>query len=279
MNEIKAENLNAIKVDDLKFKYEEDGEYILKGISLEIKQGEYVALLGSNGSGKSTLAKLLCGLGDIEEGSIHIHGIELSNDNIDQIRQDITMVFQNPDNQFIGSTVEDDIAFGMENHCIPRDEMVKRIEEYSKAVNMYEFLGSEPQKLSGGQKQRVAIAGVLAFTPKIVIFDESTAMLDPIGKKEVGELIKKIAKENNMTIITVTHDMEEAKDASRVIVLNQGVIEMDGTPAEVFKNEGKLSSMNLDVPFATRISNRLKANGINAPLITDKEVLVSWLKK
>lgn len=247
----------AVEVRNIKFKYDTEGDWILNDISIKIPKGQYVALLGHNGSGKSTFSKLLCGLEGADEGDIFIEGIEMTKKNVKKIRKLISIVFQNPGNQFIGSTVEDDIAFGLENHCIPREEMRKKVVNFATAVGMEKFLNAEPQKLSGGQKQRVAIAGILAFTPNIIVFDESTSMLDPKGKKEVNELIKRIADEYKITVISITHDMEEAKNADRVIVFDKGVIKLDGSPKEVFNDEEALKSIGLDIPFALKISNEI----------------------
>lgn len=227
---------DAVSVRDLTFSY--DGETdVLKGISFDIPQGSYTAVIGHNGSGKSTLAKLLIGLLAAKSGTIRILGQELNEETVYDIRTRTGIVFQNPDNQFIGSTVADDIAFGLENRCIPQNEMQGLIETAAAQVGMTKFLESEPTKLSGGQKQRVAIAGILAVAPDIIIFDESTSMLDPRGKKAINEEIRRLHEERDITILSITHDMEEVAQSDNVLVLRDGTIAMTGTPREVFSRE------------------------------------------
>ena len=216
---------NIIKVENLCFEYE-PGLKTIHNISFQIKKGEYVAILGHNGSGKSTIAKLLIGLLEKKSGNIIIDHKELNLENLYKIREKIGIVFQNPDNQFIGSTVRDDIAFGLENICIPREKMDELIERYAKRVRMDQFLDHEPTKLSGGQKQRVAIAGILAMSPSIIILDESTSMLDPRGRKEINELIRELKEDKEMTIISITHDIEEAKNADRILLLKVKLLVM-----------------------------------------------------
>ena len=244
---------DAVSVRDLTFSY--DGETdVLKGISFDIPQGSYTAVIGHNGSGKSTLAKLLIGLLAAKSGTIRILGQELNEETVYDIRNRTGIVFQNPDNQFIGSTVADDIAFGLENRCIPQNEMQGLIETAAAQVGMTKFLESEPTKLSGGQKQRVAIAGILAVAPDIIIFDESTSMLDPRGKKAINEEIRRLHEERDITILSITHDMEEVAQSDNVLVLRDGTIAMTGTPREVFSRERELKEMDLDVPFAWKIT-------------------------
>ncbi|WP_286072658.1 energy-coupling factor transporter ATPase [Faecalibaculum rodentium] len=252
---------DAVSVRDLTFSY--DGETdVLKGISFDIPQGSYTAVIGHNGSGKSTLAKLLIGLLAAQSGTIRILGQELNEETVYDIRNRTGIVFQNPDNQFIGSTVADDIAFGLENRCIPQNEMQGLIETAAAQVGMTKFLESEPTKLSGGQKQRVAIAGILAVAPDIIIFDESTSMLDPRGKKAINEEIRRLHEERDITILSITHDMEEVAQSDNVLVLRDGTIAMTGTPREVFSRERELKEMDLDVPFAWKITEELMKLGL-----------------
>lgn len=220
---------------------------VIEDFNLTIEKGQFVTILGHNGSGKSTLAKLLIGLIKAKKGSIVIDGQELHETTVDQIRKKIGIVFQNPDNQFVGVTVRDDIAFGLENRQIPRTDMIKRIEEYAALVSMESFLDKDPESLSGGEKQRVAIAGVLAINPDIIIFDESTSMLDPKGTKEVNQVIYELKEKLNKTIIMITHNLEEAKFSDRVVVLNKGNIVADGTPQEVFSQKSVLIDSQLDI--------------------------------
>lgn len=252
---------NIIKVENLCFEYE-PGLKTIHNISFQIKKGEYVAILGHNGSGKSTIAKLLIGLLEKKSGNIIINHKELNLENLYKIREKIGIVFQNPDNQFIGATVRDDIAFGLENICIPREKMDELIERYAKRVRMDQFLDHEPTKLSGGQKQRVAIAGILAMSPSIIILDESTSMLDPRGRKEINELIRELKEDKEMTIISITHDIEEAKNADRILLLNKGEIVGDDQPETLLMNEKLLQDLHLDTPFALKVSRKLKAQGI-----------------
>lgn len=252
---------DAVSVRDLTFSY--DGETdVLKGISFDIPQGSYTAVIGHNGSGKSTLAKLLIGLLAAKSGTIRILGQELNEETVYDIRTRTGIVFQNPDNQFIGSTVADDIAFGLENRCIPQNEMQGLIETAAAQVGMTKFLESEPTKLSGGQKQRVAIAGILAVAPDIIIFDESTSMLDPRGKKAINEEIRRLHEERDITILSITHDMEEVAQSDNVLVLRDGTIAMTGTPREVFSRERELKEMDLDVPLAWKITEELMKLGL-----------------
>lgn len=252
----------VIKVENLSFSYEKEKK-ILHNVSFSINKGEYVTLIGHNGSGKSTLAKLLSYILEPNKGKIYIDNEELNEKNIKNIRNKIGIVFQNPDNQFIGSTVEDDIAFGLENRNIKQEEMKKIVKEYSKKVGMENYLTKEPEELSGGQKQRVAIAGILALKLKIMIFDEATSMLDPEGVEEIRNLILKMKKENpDLTVISITHDIEEAYLSDRVIVLNEGKIYKNDIPSKVFENEEEMKKINLDIPFVLKIKNKLKTKGI-----------------
>jgi energy-coupling factor transport system ATP-binding protein len=239
-----------IKVEHLSFSYD-DQRVVLNDISFSIKQGQYVALMGHNGSGKSTLAKLLAGLLELKKGSIVIDQSILSVKNIREIRKKLGIVFQNPDNQFIGATVADDIAFGLENRQIPSKDMQGLIDRYAHQVGMQSFLHQEPSSLSGGQKQRVAIAGVLAMQPKILLLDEATAMLDPQGKKEIRDLILDLRnKIPELTIVAITHDVEEAVQADEVMVLKDGRLAYQGLPFDLFQNQTLVESLQLKLPFA-----------------------------
>ena len=259
-----------IKIENLKYSYdEEDGVTVpvLKGLSFTVEKGEYVAILGHNGSGKSTLAKLLDMILMPTEGSITVDGTEitseeLSEDEIYAIRRKVGMVFQNPDNQLVATIVEEDVAFGPENLGIPCEEIRERVDKALATVGMSEYAHHEPHRLSGGQKQRIAIAGVIAISPEIMIFDESTSMLDPVGRQEVLKTIEMLNREKGITVLTITHYMDEAARADRVIVLDDGAILMDGTPAEIFSYPEKLRKAGLDVPQCSSLVEELKAAGI-----------------
>lgn len=245
-----------IRFCDVSFKY--DKEPILSKFNLEIKDSSFVVLLGHNGSGKSTIAKLLMGLLPVGSGKIYIDDEEMTEDSVDKLRQKMSIIFQNPDNQFVGVTVKDDIAFGLENRCIERKEMIEKIEYYADKVGMKDYLERNPEQISGGQKQRVAIAGALALETELIIFDESTSMLDPKGVKEVNEMIDKIRKEEHKTILSITHNLDEARFADRVIVLNKGKIVLDGTPEEVFKKRDTLINAGLKTIETVDILHDLK---------------------
>lgn len=253
----------AIEVSNLSFSYTEEGNTI-QDVSFSIPKGSYTTIIGHNGSGKSTIAKLIIGLLKAQSGTIRILGTELTPETVYDLRSHVGIVFQNPDNQFIGSTVADDIAFGLENHCVPQEDMQALIEKSAASVGMSDFLQAEPTHLSGGQKQRVAIAGILAMTPDIIIFDESTSMLDPQGKASINAQIKRLHDEKNITILSITHDMEEVAQSQNVIVLNHGVVEMEGTPKEVFAQEAMLKKMQLDIPFALKFSKAMQKKGFSS---------------
>ncbi len=253
----------AIEVSNLSFSYTEEGNTI-QDVSFSIPKGSYTTIIGHNGSGKSTIAKLIIGLLKAQFGTIRILGTELTPETVYDLRSHVGIVFQNPDNQFIGSTVADDIAFGLENHCVPQEDMQALIEKSAASVGMSDFLQAEPTHLSGGQKQRVAIAGILAMTPDIIIFDESTSMLDPQGKASINAQIKRLHDEKNITILSITHDMEEVAQSQHVIVLNHGVVEMEGTPKEVFAQEAMLKKMQLDIPFALKFSKAMQKEGFSS---------------
>lgn len=253
----------AIEVSNLSFSYTEEGNTI-QDVSFSIPKGSYTTIIGHNGSGKSTIAKLIIGLLKAQSGTIRILGTELTPETVYDLRSHVGIVFQNPDNQFIGSTVADDIAFGLENHCVPQEDMQALIEKSAASVGMSDFLQAEPTHLSGGQKQRVAIAGILAMTPDIIIFDESTSMLDPQGKASINAQIKRLHDEKNITILSITHDMEEVAQSQHVIVFNHGVVEMEGTPKEVFAQEAMLKKMQLDIPFALKFSKAMQKEGFSS---------------
>ena len=261
IDKIMVNDMKAISIKDLTFRYNKK-RTILKNLNLDIEEGEYVVLLGHNGSGKSTLAKLIIGLLEKNSGSITINDIELNEENVYKIRENVGIVFQNPDNQFVGVTVKDDIAFGLENRRVQSEDIKKRVLEVSKLVGMDQELERNPEELSGGQKQRVAIASVLAFKPKIIIFDEATSMLDPAGVKEVLDTIRSLV--GKITILSITHNLNEAKDADRVIVLNKGAIVLDGKPQDVFKEKEILKSANLDITNAMRISELINSSSLDS---------------
>lgn len=260
-----------IKIENLSFSYESDNDSkvipAVDNVSLEIFKGEYVAVLGHNGSGKSTLAKLLNFILEPTSGKMIIDGKDMTSpditdDDVYDLRRKIGMVFQNPDNQLVATIVEEDVAFGPENLGLPPKEIRQRVDEALATVGMTEYINHEPHRLSGGQKQRIAIAGVIAMRPECMIFDESTAMLDPIGRREVMSTIQKLNREENITVINITHYMDEAAMADRVIILNDGRLMMDGTPEEVFSNQDKLLEIGLDVPQSVALANKLKAAGV-----------------
>ena len=246
-----------VRFNNVSFAYDEES-VVLKNFNLTINDGEMVAILGHNGSGKSTIAKIMMGILEVEKGEIYLNDKLLNMDNIEECRNHMSIIFQNPDNQFVGVTVKDDIAFGLENKQLPREEILNRIQKYLRLVSMEDFIDHAPEELSGGQKQRVAIAGALAMESELMIFDESTSMLDPKGTKEVNQMIKKIKNENNKTIIVITHNLEEASYADRIVVLNSGEVVADGTPKEVFKRIEVLEASGLKTMESVSIIHNLK---------------------
>ena len=265
---------SIIDVKDLSFRYKESQEYYnLKDITFHVKRGEWLSIVGHNGSGKSTTVRLIDGLLEAESGEIVIDGQRLTEENIWNIRRQIGMVFQNPDNQFVGATVEDDVAFGLENQGLSRQEMKKRVEEALDLVGMLDFKKREPARLSGGQKQRVAIAGVVALRPAILILDEATSMLDPEGRRELIETVKGIRKDYDMTVISITHDLEEVAMSDRVLVMKKGSIESTSSPRELF-SRNDLDQIGLDDPFANQLKNSLSQNGYDLPenYLTESEL-------
>ena len=265
---------SIIDVKNLSFRYKENQEYYdVKDITFHVKRGEWLSIVGHNGSGKSTTVRLIDGLLEVESGEIVIDGQRLTEENVWNIRRQIGMVFQNPDNQFVGATVEDDVAFGLENQGLSRQEMKKRVEEALALVGMLEFKKREPARLSGGQKQRVAIAGVVALRPAILILDEATSMLDPEGRRELIETVKGIRKDYDMTVISITHDLEEVAMSDRVLVMKKGEIESTSSPRELF-SRNDLDQIGLDDPFANQLKHSLSQNGYDLPenYLTESEL-------
>ena len=256
---------SIIDVKNLSFRYKESQEYYdVKDITFHVKRGEWLSIVGHNGSGKSTTIRLIDGLLEAESGEIVIDGQRLTEENVWNIRRQIGMVFQNPDNQFVGATVEDDVAFGLENQGLSRQEMKKRVEEALDLVGMLDFKKREPARLSGGQKQRVAIAGVVALRPSILILDEATSMLDPEGRRELIETVKGIRKDYDMTVISITHDLEEVAMSDRVLVMKKGEIESTSSPRELF-SRNDLDQIGLDDPFSNQLKHSLSQNGYDLP--------------
>ena len=265
---------SIIDVKNLSFRYKESQEYYdVKGITFHVKRGEWLSIVGHNGSGKSTTVRLIDGLLEAESGEIVIDGQRLTEENVWNIRRQIGMVFQNPDNQFVGATVEDDVAFGLENQGLSRQEMKKRVEEALDLVGMLDFKKREPARLSGGQKQRVAIAGVVALRPAILILDEATSMLDPEGRRELIETVKGIRKDYDMTVISITHDLEEVAMSDRVLIMKKGSIESTSSPRELF-SRNDLDQIGLDDPFANQLKQSLSQNGYDLPenYLTESEL-------
>ncbi|EAD1827972.1 energy-coupling factor ABC transporter ATP-binding protein [Listeria monocytogenes] len=250
-----------VRLEHVFYKYEDTEKYAVKDVSISAQKGEWVALVGHNGSGKSTIAKLLNGLLFPEDGLIKIGHFVLSEKNIWDIRRQVGMVFQNPDNQFVGATVQDDVAFGLENHGVPHDTMVERVESALNEVGMQSYALHEPARLSGGQKQRVAIAGVLALQPDVIILDEATSMLDPRGRAEVMETIRIMREQEDITVISITHYLDEVLFADRVIVMNNGEVHSEGTPQEIFEQADAMREIGLGVPFIIELQEKLVAGG------------------
>ena len=263
-----------IEIKDLAFRYQKDQEhYDVNHISFHVKHGEWLSIVGHNGSGKSTTVRLIDGLLEAESGEIWIDGKLLTSENVWEMRRKIGMVFQNPDNQFVGATVEDDVAFGLENQGLPLDQMKKRVAESLALVGMEEFSKKEPARLSGGQKQRVAIAGVVALRPDILILDESTSMLDPEGRLELIKIVQEIRKDHKMTVISITHDLEEVALSDRALVMKKGAIESTSSPRELFSRPD-LDQIGLDQPFVNQLRQSLIDGGLNLPnsYITEEEL-------
>lgn len=266
---------NSIDVKHLKFKYTDHQEhYTLDDLSFHVKQGEWLSIIGHNGSGKSTTVRLIDGLLAAESGQIFVEGELLTEENVWNIRHKIGMVFQNPDNQFVGATVEDDVAFGLENKGIPLEEMQARVKEVLELVGMSAFADREPAHLSGGQKQRVAIAGAIAMRPNIIILDEATSMLDPEGRLELIQTIKEIRDQYNMTVVSITHDLDEVALSDRVLVMKKGKVESNSTPRELFARGEELLTLGLDIPFSANLISTLKDKGFEFTenYLTEKEL-------
>ena len=263
-----------IRVNDLDYSYSQQ-DHALKGISFEVKDQEWLSILGHNGSGKSKISKLLVGILAPQKGSIYYDDIELTEKTVDKIRNRVGIVFQNPDNQFVGVNVKYDIAFGLENRCVPRSEMQKLIVEYATKVGMQDYLLREPQTLSGGQKQRVAIAGILALNTDVIILDEATSMLDPQGTREIIALIKELKEKYHKTIITITHDLDLARLSDRIIVMKEGNIIADDVPGKIFEQSDLLKSSKLDMPFNLKLYKEVEAN---SKLNSNKELMEALWK-
>ena len=265
---------NIIEVKNLSYRYDLKSEdYILKDVSFHVKQGEWLSIVGHNGSGKSTTVRLIDGLLEAESGDIIISGDKLTADNVWEKRRQIGMVFQNPDNQFVGATVEDDVAFGLENQGMDYPNMVKRVHEALELVGMQNFKEREPARLSGGQKQRVAIAGVVALQPDIIILDEATSMLDPEGRLELIRTVKEIKDKNHLTVISITHDLDEISLSDRVLLMKNGQVESTATPRELFSRPD-LEDLGLDQPFVNQVKAAMIQTGLTLPetYLTEKEL-------
>ena len=265
---------NIIEVRNLKYKYDSESEnYTLNDVSFQVKKGEWLSIVGHNGSGKSTTVRLIDGLLEAESGDIIISGDKLTAENVWEKRRQIGMVFQNPDNQFVGATVEDDVAFGLENQGLDYDLMVERVQQALELVGMQDFKEREPARLSGGQKQRVAVAGVVALRPDIIILDEATSMLDPEGRLDLIQTVKKIKDGNQLTVISITHDLDEIALSDRVLVMKEGQVESTATPRELFSRED-LEELGLDQPFVNQVKAALCQSGLPLPdsYLTEKEL-------
>lgn len=269
---------SVVKLSHIDFRYYGSEVNSLTDVSLEIKEGEWVAIIGPNGSGKSTLAKIMNGLLVPAAGQVTIKDLTIDEETVWEARRSVGMVFQNPDNQFVGSTVEDDVAFGLENNGVPSQEMISRIEEALAEVRMSEFKDKEPARLSGGQKQRVALASILALRPDIIILDEATSMLDPNGRQEVIAAIRKIKERFNLTVISITHDLDEASLADRILMMQGGRLVQDKKPEEIFLMGEQLVEQGLDVPFSQKLKDALAARGLDVPdNYLDEEALLTWI--
>ena len=265
---------NIIEVRNLKYKYDSESEnYTLNDVSFQVKKGEWLSIVGHNGSGKSTTVRLIDGLLEAESGDIIISGDKLTAENVWEKRRQIGMVFQNPDNQFVGATVEDDVAFGLENQGLAYDLMIERVQQALELVGMQDFREREPARLSGGQKQRVAVAGVVALRPDIIILDEATSMLDPEGRLDLIQIVKKIKDSNQLTVISITHDLDEIALSDRVLVMKEGQVESTATPRELFSRED-LEELGLDQPFVNQVKAALCQSGLPLPdsYLTEKEL-------
>lgn len=256
--ERQVEDKNSVIVfKNVSFQYQSDASFTLKDVSFNIPKGQWTSIVGHNGSGKSTIVKLMIGIEKVKSGEIFYNNQAITDDNFEKLRKDIGIVFQNPDNQFVGSIVKYDVAFGLENHAVPHDEMHRRVSEALEQVDMLERADYEPNALSGGQKQRVAIASVLALNPSVIILDEATSMLDPDARQNLLDLVRKVKSEHNITIISITHDLSEAMEADHVIVMNKGTVYKEGTATEIFDHAEELTTIGLDLPFPIKINQML----------------------
>lgn len=256
--ERQVEDKNSVIVfKNVSFQYQSDASFTLKDVSFNIPKGQWTSIVGHNGSGKSTIAKLMIGIENVKSGEIFYNNQTITDDNFEKLRKDIGIVFQNPDNQFVGSIVKYDVAFGLENHAVPHDEMHRRVSEALKQVDMLERADYEPNALSGGQKQRVAIASVLALNPSVIILDEATSMLDPDARQNLLDLVRIVKSEHNITIISITHDLSEAMEADHVIVMNKGTVYKEGTAIKIFDHAEELTTIGLDLPFPIKINQML----------------------
>ena len=271
----------VLEVENLVFKYEKESDVNqLNGVSFSVERGEWLSIIGQNGSGKSTTARLIDGLFEEFEGTVKIDGELLTKENVWSLRRKIGMVFQNPDNQFVGATVEDDVAFGMENQGIIRSEMLRRVDEALAAVNMLDFKTREPARLSGGQKQRVAVAGIIALRPEIIILDESTSMLDPTGRAEIMRVIREIKDKYHLTVLSITHDLDEAASSDRILVMRAGEIIKEAAPSELFATSEDMVEIGLDVPFSSNLMKDLRTKGFELPeKYLSEDELVEFLAK
>ena len=268
----------AIQLKQITFQYNGNEQPALKNVSLDVHKGEWIAIIGPNGSGKSTLAKIINGLLVPQEGEVWVNQQLLNEETVWEARRAVGMVFQNPDNQFVGSTVEDDVAFGLENNGVPREEMIVRIDEALEQVRISQFKKKEPARLSGGQKQRVALASVLALRPDIIILDEATAMLDPIGRHEVIRAVRELKEKFNLTVISITHDINEANLADRIFVMNKGALVLNDKPENIFSMGTDLIDMGLDIPFAQKLKQALAKRGVSLPeYYLSEEALLEWI--
>ena len=271
-------NNPIIELKDISFQYQGVESFALTSVNLTINKGEWVALIGPNGSGKSTLAKIMNGLLVPASGEVFINGKLLDEETVWEARRSVGMVFQNPDNQFVGATVEDDVAFGLENNGVERLEMIQRVDEALQQVRMTEHKKKEPARLSGGQKQRVALASVIALRPDVILLDEATAMLDPLGREEVIEAIEKVKEQHDLTVISITHDIDEASKADRIIVMKDGEKKNEGVPADIFNLGKGLIDMGLDLPFTQKLKHALMERGVDIPdEYFDEEAVLQWI--
>lgn len=254
---MKANNSNILELKHIDFQYQGDAAFTLKDVSFNIPQNQWTSIVGHNGSGKSTIAKLIVGIENATSGDIYFKNQRINSENLKDVRNHIGIVFQNPENQFVGSIVKYDVAFGLENHSVPTEEMHDIVKQSLQDVGMSDYADYEPQSLSGGQKQRVAIAGVLALSPSVIILDEATSMLDPQAKQSLIQLIRNVKQDKNVTIISITHDLSEAMESDHIIVMNQGQVYKEGSPQSIFNDITSLKEIGLDIPFSMKMNQLL----------------------